>query len=126
MKDKSGIVLLPGGFEGICPEQHMNKVDGSKAQVDETLAFKVLEYKKESMKIIVSHTRTFEEEENRPSSTVKSSETAKKSIAPKKVAASSSDQIVNQIKTTFGAFDVLSELKNKMENDEENNGIDKQ
>ena len=122
----TGIVSLPFGFEGICPEQHMNKVDGSKAQVDETLAFKVLEYKKESMKIIVSHTRTFEEEENRPSSTVKPSETAKKSIAPKKVAASSSDQIVNQIKTTFGAFDVLSELKKKMEKGEENNGIDKQ
>ena len=78
------------------------------------------------MKIIVSHTRTFEEGEDRPSSTAKSRVTAKKSIAPKKAASSSSDQIVNQIKTTLGAFDVLSELKKKMEKGEENNEIDNQ
>lgn len=120
----TGIVSLPYGFEGICPVKHMNKEDGSKAQVNETLEFKVLEYKKESMKIIVSHTRTFEEGEDRPSSTAKSRVTTKKSIAPKKAASSSSHQIVNQIKTTFGAFDVLSGLKKKMEKGEENNEID--
>ena len=60
-KDKSGIVALPYGLEGICPARHMRKEDGTNAKVEETLDFVVIEFNKDGRKIVVSHTRTFEE-----------------------------------------------------------------
>lgn len=104
-KDKSGIVSLPYGLEGICPARHMRKEDGSNAQVDETLDFVVIEFNKDGRKIVVSHTRTFEEGEDRPSGKSKGS--------------SSSDAVkaVNQSaeKSTLGDLDALAELKEKMD-----------
>src|SRR5690554_2644175 len=60
-KDKSGIVSLPYGVEGICPAKHMRTEDGSNAKVEEQLDFKVIEFNKDAKKIVVSHLRTFEE-----------------------------------------------------------------
>ena len=123
MKDKSGIVSLPYGVEGICPAKHLKKEDGQNAKVEETLDFKVIEFNKELKKIVVSHTRTFEEGEDRPSSSAKPSAAAKTAKAPKKAAVSSTDQAVKAVnenteKSTLGDFDALSELKEKMEKGE--------
>ena len=123
MKDKSGIVSLPYGVEGICPAKHLKKEDGQNAKVEETLDFKVIEFNKELKKIVVSHTRTFEEGEDRPSSSAKPSAAAKTAKAPKKVAISSTDQAVKAVnenteKSTLGDFDALAELKEKMEKGE--------
>ena len=123
MKDKSGIVLLPYGVDGICPAKHLKKEDGQNAKVEETLDFKVIEFNKELKKIVVSHTRTFEEGEDRPSSSAKPSAAAKTAKAPKKAAVSSTDQAVKAVnenteKSTLGDFDALSELKEKMEKGE--------
>ena len=122
MKDKSGIVSLPYGVEGICPAKHLKKEDGQNAKVEETLDFKVIEFNKELKKIVVSHTRTFEEGEDRPSSSAKPS-AAKTAKAPKKAAVSSTDQAVKAVnenteKSTLGDFDALAELKEKMEKGE--------
>ncbi len=114
-KDKSGIVALPYGVEGICPAKHLKKEDGSNAKVDETLDFKVIEFNKESRKIVVSHTRTFEEGvDEKPS--------AAAGGRGKKAAGtgSASDNAVaanNQSneKSTLGDLDALAELKEKME-----------
>lgn len=123
MKDKSGIVSLPYGVEGICPAKHLKKEDGQNAKVEETLDFKVIEFNKELKKIVVSHTRTFEEGEDRPSSSAKPSAAPKAAKAPKKAAVSSTDQAVKAVnenteKSTLGDFDALSELKEKMEKGE--------
>jgi small subunit ribosomal protein S1 len=111
-KDKSGIVALPYGVEGICPSKHLKKEDGSNAQVEETLEFKVIEFNKEAKKIVVSHTRTFEEGEDRQSTSGKSS--------AKKSGGSSTSQAVKAInqnteKSTLGDLDALAELKEKMD-----------
>lgn len=110
MKDKSGIVSLPYGVEGICPAKHLRKEDGSNAKVEEVLDFKVIEFNKEAKKIVVSHTRMFEEGEDKPA-------------APKggkKATGSSTSQAVKAInqnteKSTLGDLDALAELKEKME-----------
>ena len=113
MKDKSGIVSLPYGVEGICPAKHLKKSDGSTAKVEDVLDFKVIEFNKDSKKIVVSHTRTFEEGEDKPAA-VKGG---------KKPAGSSTDQAVKAInqnseKSTLGDLDALSALKEKMEKGE--------
>ena len=107
-KDKSGIVSLPYGLEGICPARHMRKEDGSNAQIEETLDFVVIEFNKDARKIVVSHTRTFEEGDDRPSSKAKSSGGSSSSKSVKAV-----NQ--NAEKSTLGDLDALAELKEKME-----------
>jgi len=136
MKDKSGIVSLPYGVEGICPAKHMRKENGNNAVLEEVLDFKVIEFNKESKKIVVSHTRLFEEGEDRPTTasssatsaatgTATATGTAKTTKASnKKVAGTSiTDQAVkannkNSEKSTLGDLDALSALKEKMEKEE--------
>jgi len=111
-KDKSGIVSLPYGLEGICPARHMRKEDGSNAQVEETLSFEIIEFNKDARKIVVSHTKTFEDiEDNRPSKSGASTSKAKPA------GGSSAVKKVNQAseKSTLGDLDALTQLKNKME-----------
>ena len=106
-KDKSGIVALPYGLEGICPARHMRTESGANAKVDDTLDFKVIEFNKDARKIVVSHTATFEEMEEKPSKG-KSSKGSNTSAAVKSVNASSE-------KSTLGDLDALTALKKKME-----------
>jgi len=106
-KDKSGIVALPYGLEGICPARHMRTESGANAKVDDTLDFKVIEFNKDARKIVVSHTATFEEMEEKPSKG-KSSKVSNTSAAVKSVNASSE-------KSTLGDLDALTALKKKME-----------
>ncbi len=108
-KDKSGIVALPYGVEGICPAKHLRKEDGTNAKVDETLDFKVIEFNKDAKKIVVSHTRTFEEGEDKPTT---SSNKGKKGGST-----SQAVKAINQNteKSTLGDLDALAELKEKME-----------
>lgn len=116
MKDKSGIVSLPYGVEGICPAKHLKKEDGSIAKTEEVLDFKVIEFNKDSKKIVVSHTRLFEEgEDARPApSPAKATKTAKKPVG------NATDQAVKAInqnneKSTLGDLDALAGLKEKMD-----------
>ncbi len=111
--DKGGVVSLPYGVEGFCPNRHMKKEDGSQAKVDDTLDFKVIEFSKESKKIILSHSRTFEEgNESRFSETANAERAAK-----------STKNAVQQINesiehSTLGDLDVLAGLKENLEKQE--------
>ena len=126
MKDKSGIVSLPYGVEGICPAKHMKKENGNAAALEDVLDFKVIEFNKESKKIVVSHTRIFEDgkdqvKEASPSTATKPVKTTKASA--KKEAPSSTEKAVkannkNSEKSTLGDLDALSALKEKMEKEE--------
>jgi len=109
-KDKSGIVSLPYGVEGICPAKHMRKEDGSNAKVEEQLDFKVIEFNKDAKKIVVSHLRTFEEGEDKPT-TKKSSGKAGGDSTSKAI----SDVNKGSEKSTLGDLDALAALKEKME-----------
>ncbi len=109
-KDKSGIVSLPYGVEGICPAKHMRKEDGSNAKVEETLDFVVIEFNKDAKKIVVSHLRTYEEGEDKPT-TKKASGKSSGSSSSKAV----SDINKNTEKSTLGDLDALAALKEKME-----------
>jgi len=111
MKDKSGIVALPYGVEGICPSKHLKKADGGQAAVDDVLDFVVIEFNKESRKIVLSHARSHEvEKEAAPAKAVKG----------KKPATNSTDDTLSAInkgneKSTLGDLDALAGLKEKMD-----------
>ncbi len=102
---------MPYGVEGICPSKHLKKEDGSNAKVEEVLDFKVIEFNKDAKKIVVSHTRTFEEGEDKPSASAK---------GKKASSGNSAVQAVNNAseKSTLGDIDALAELKEKMEKGE--------
>jgi small subunit ribosomal protein S1 len=90
----------------------MRKEDGTNAKVEETLDFVVIEFNKDGRKIVVSHTRTFEEgDDTKP--------TKKGGKGNKASASSAAVKQVNQNseKSTLGDLDALAELKQKMEGD---------
>jgi len=113
-KDKSGIVALPYGVEGICPAKHLRKEDGANAKIDETLDFKVIEFNKDAKKIVVSHTRMFEEGEDKPTITHKEKSTKKGGSSSAAVNKSNNQ---NSEKSTLGDLDALVALKQKMGKD---------
>jgi small subunit ribosomal protein S1 len=111
MTDKGAIVALPYGVEGFAPTRQLQKVDGSAAGIDETLDFRVLEFAKESKKIVVSHARIHEEEVT---------EKRKDDFNKKKVEANQNKATVKNLKdslekSTLGDLNVLSALKSELE-----------
>jgi small subunit ribosomal protein S1 len=114
MNEKGGVVSLPYGVEGFAPNKHMSKADGTVAKVEETLDFKVIEFAKDSKKIIVSHARTHEEEKagaREEKTETKESRADDTKKAMKKVKDS-------QEKSTLGDLDVLANLKSDLEQSE--------
>lgn len=108
-EDNGGIVQLPYGLEAFAPMKHLKKEDGKMAEVDDKLDFKVIEFDRNDKKIIISHSRTFEEE--RKSDTGKKTRVSKGSTSTKVKSR-------NVEKTTLGDLDVLSELQAQMKESE--------
>jgi small subunit ribosomal protein S1 len=109
--EKGAVIQLAENVEGFATPKHLVKEDGSQAQQGEELPFKVIEFNKDSKRIILSHSRTFEDavrEEKRAAARKTTAAPKKKEEAPKieNVAAS----------TTLGDLDVLANLKAQMEN----------
>ncbi|MDD2563071.1 MAG: 30S ribosomal protein S1 [Salinivirgaceae bacterium] len=103
--EKGAVVALPYGVEGFATPKHMVKEDGSPAKVDEKLEFKVIEFNKDAKRIIVSHSRTFEDVNRAEQDTQRTN--AKK--ATKKL----KDSIE---KTTLGDIAELAQLKDDLLN----------
>jgi len=112
MLDKGAVVALPYGVEGFATPKHLVKEDGSQAQLDEKLEFKVIEFNKDAKRIILSHSRIFED-------AAKAEERAEKKAAGKKPAGNKREAapaIQNQAaSTTLGDIDALAALKEQME-----------
>ncbi len=109
--EKGAVVALDENVEGFATPKHLQKEDGSQAVKGETLAFKVIEFNKDSKRIILSHSRTFED----PAREEKRAAAAKKGRAPKK----DEPKIENvAASTTLGDIDVLAQLKAQMEKKE--------
>ena len=112
--DKGVIVSLPYGVEGFCPNRHLKKEDGTTAKVDETLDFKVIEFSKENKKIILSHSRIWEDKQNAATE----AETAEKEKAAKNTKRAVKQINDNVERTTLGDLDVLAALKENLEKEE--------
>ena len=112
--DKGAVISLPYGVEGFATPKHLVKEDGSQAAADEKLDFKVIEFNKEAKRIILSHSRIFEDEQ-----TAAKRETAagekKTTKRTKKEDDSSSMTSTPMEKTTLGDIEGLAALKEKLE-----------
>ncbi|NLE31878.1 MAG: 30S ribosomal protein S1 [Bacteroidales bacterium] len=114
--DKGAVVSLPYGVEGFATPKHLVKEDGTTAQVDEKIAFKVIEFNKDSKRIILSHSRIHEDEAK--GSDVAAKPATKKATGTKK--ATKKDEVETSTpkmeKTTLGDIDALAALKEQLEN----------
>lgn len=112
MVDKGAVISLPYGVEGFATPKHLVKEDGTQAKVDEKLEFKVIEFNKDSKRIIVSHSKVYEDErpEAKEASEKKSARRAKKEDAPQMTSTSAE-------KTTLGDIEELAALRDKLTQD---------
>ena len=108
MMDKGAVITLDEGGEGFATPKHLTKEDNSQAKQGESLSFKVIEFNKETRRIILSHSRTFEEgkEDVKP---------RHNNTARKQAEAPAINNVVAG--TSLGDLDVLAKLKADMEKD---------
>jgi small subunit ribosomal protein S1 len=111
VNDKGAVIGLPYGVEGFNPTKHLIKADKTQAKAEEVLEFKVLEFNKDSKRILVSHARTHEEEKRAHEKTVKATKAAEHDETQKAVKKVKD----TQEKTTLGDISALSDLKNEMD-----------
>ena len=113
--DKGATIALPYGVEGFATPRHLVKEDGSQAQLEEKMEFKVIEFSKAAKRIILSHSRVFEDEK-------KAEETAKRKTqgkAPSKAVKQVKETQAPMEKTTLGDISELAALRTQMEADEQ-------
>ena len=109
MLDKGAVVALPYGVEGFATPKHLVKEDGTQAQLDEKLQFKVIEFNKDAKRIILSHSRIFED-------AAKAEEKTEKKASKKSAKKEETPMIQNQAaSTTLGDIDALAALKEQLE-----------
>ena len=116
--DKGAVIALEGGVEGFATPKHLVKEDGSQAQLGETLEFKVIEFNKEAKRIILSHSRIFEDVARAEAKAAKKAEAAaKKATRPQKEQAPVIKNVAAS--TSLGDIDALAALKEKMDDAKE-------
>ncbi|MGN6178458.1 MAG: 30S ribosomal protein S1 [Mucilaginibacter sp.] len=109
--DKGAIVALPYGVEGFCPTKHLVKEDGKSLKADETAEFKIIEFNKDNKRIVISHSRIWEEA--RAEARVQDFENRKKEA---KAATNAVKKVKDSVeKSTLGDLSVLAQLKEQME-----------
>ncbi|NML23088.1 30S ribosomal protein S1 [Pseudoflavitalea sp. G-6-1-2] len=116
--DKGGIVQLPYGLEGFAPNRHLQKEDGKGMVADEAGQFMVIEFDRNEKRIVVSHTRLWEQ------SKVEEKEAARKEA---KAVSDTTKKAVKNIqqkveKTTLGDLGALAEIKEKLKQEEKQSG----
>jgi small subunit ribosomal protein S1 len=109
--DKGAIVQLPYGLEGFAPNRHLAKEDGKSIAAEETAQFMVIEFDRNEKRIVVSHTRIWEQGK------VEEAEAAKKEV---RTEVESTRKAVKNVqgkveKATLGDLGVLADLKKKMQ-----------
>jgi small subunit ribosomal protein S1 len=111
VNDKGATIALPYGVEGYVPSKHLTKEDGGNVKADEVCDFVVIEFSKENRKIVLSHTRTWQEKKDEER---QSEKTEKKAVAQKtnKSVKAIQDKVE---KATLGDLAVLANLKSDME-----------
>ena len=107
LTDKGANITLDGDVEGFAFSRELVKEDGKQATAGETLPFKVIELRRSTRRILLSHVRTYAEVKEKAAADA--AESAKKAV--KKVQS-------NVEKTTLGDIDALAALKEKLEKGE--------
>ena len=108
MLEKGAVIALPYGVEGFATPKHLVKQDGTTAKVDEKLPFKVIEFNKENKRIILSHSRIFEDE-------AKAEKAAEQPKKAKRQAPKAEQATTTPIeKTTLGDIEALAALKEQL------------
>lgn len=112
--DKGAVVQLPYGLEGFAPNRHLNKEDGKSVGADETTQFMVIEFDRNEKRIVISHTRTWEQ------ARADEKEAAKKDA---KVETDKTRKAVKNVqskveKATLGDLGALAEIKAKLKEEE--------
>jgi small subunit ribosomal protein S1 len=115
--DKGALVQLPYGLEGFAPSRHLTKEDGKQVMADETTQFMVIEFDRNEKRIVLSHTRIWEQ-----------AKAEEKDVARKeaKVDADKTRKAVKTIqnkveKPTLGDLGALAEIKEKLQQEEKGN-----
>jgi small subunit ribosomal protein S1 len=108
MNDKGAVIALPYGVEAFATTKNLVKEDGSTAKVDDKLEFKVTEFSKGAKKIVVSHTRIFEDAKRSEESSKRKQQDDDAKKAVKKIKS-------NIERTTLGDISELAALKSEME-----------
>ena len=121
LSDKGAVISLPYGVEGFAPTRHLKKENNTTIKADETADFKVIEFSKENKKIILSHSRIFED----AAAATKVAETEAKDKAAK-----STKRAVKQLNdtiehATLGDLEVLAGLKEDLEKAEKKSSAKK-
>lgn len=109
--DKGATVALEYGIEGYVSARNLVKEDGSNAKLDEKMPFKVIEFNKSNKKIVLSHSKLFEDVKRSTEIREKDTEANTTQKAVKKLKA-------NLEKTTLGDISELAALKSEMESQE--------
>ena len=108
LMDKGAVIALPYGVEGFATPRHLVREDGTSVKLDEKLEFKVIEFNKSAKRIIVSHSRVYEDDK-------KTEETSKKKAENKANKKAMKNVADNMEKTTLGDITELAALKTQME-----------
>ena len=119
--EKGGIVQLPYGLEGFAPARHLIKEDGKPITADETTQFMVIEFDRNEKRILLSHTRIWEQ------SKMEEKEAAKKDA---RVESEKTKKAVKNIqskveKATLGDLGALAEIKAKLKEEEKSDDAQK-
>jgi small subunit ribosomal protein S1 len=109
--DRGAVIALPYGVEGFATPRHLIREDGTQAKAEEKLMFKVIEFNKSAKRIILSHSRVFEDEK-------RAEEFAERK--PKPVVEKAAKKPKTSMEsTTLGDISELAALKDRMEADEQ-------
>jgi len=112
--EKGNIVSLPYGVEGFCPAKHSVKEDGSVLKLDETADFKIIEFNKDNKRVVISHSRIWEDQ--RAEARMEEFNNRKKEA---RAATSAVRKVKDSVeKSTLGDLDVLAQLKEQLEDEE--------
>ena len=114
MVEKGAVIALPYGVEGFATPKHLVKEDGSKAGVDEKLNFKVIEFNKDSKRIILSHSRIFEDEAKGEQRAEAAARKPRRNSGNNRRAEEQPMLNAPLEKTTLGDLEALAELKEKL------------
>ena len=113
MQDRGAVVELEDGVQGFATPKHLIKEDGSQAKLNDKIDFKVIEFNKESKRIILSHSRIHEDAEREANG--EEPLTQPKKAAAKKAKKENVSSTPLE-KTTLGDIDALQNLKDQLEN----------
>ncbi|MAT52932.1 MAG: 30S ribosomal protein S1 [Saprospirales bacterium] len=112
--DRGAIVQLPHGLEAFAPAKHLKKEDGSMAQVEDTLIFKVIEFNRDDKRLLVSHTRYLDDIRREADEQVK--EEKQKEVKETRQAVRKTQATVER--STLGDLDALSQIKEQLQEQE--------